>query len=246
MMAYVSLLNSPGDDLRLKRIINEPKRKIGTATVEAIEDIAHTLGVSMYDVICRADEFSALSKSREKLSEFVRIMEDVKSNVALPSEQIKALFERTGYMAMLRAEGFEGESKIENVGEFISAAVEFEARCALAETEPTLTGFLEEITLVADVDKYDEDADAVVLMTVHSAKGLEFDCVILMGASQGMFPRNYSDDELRCMYVALTRARYFLFVTSPVLVKTYEGLKRTQLPYCFENIEDFYDSQSSF
>ena len=221
MIAYVSLLNSPGDDLRLKRIINEPKRKIGTATVEAIEEVAHTLGISMYEVIRRADEFSALSKSREKLSEFVGIMEDVKSSVSLPSEQIKALFERTGYHAMLKGEGFEGESKIENVGEFISAAVEFEARCAASETEPTLTGFLEEITLVADVDKYDEGADAVVLMTVHSAKGLEFPVVFLAGMEDGIFPSGQNigeaeemSEERRLAYVAITRAKDQLYITA--------------------------------
>ena len=94
---------------------------------------------------------------------------------------------------------------------------------------------------VPELEKTDDDK--IIISTIHSAKGLEFDCVILMGASQGVFPRNYSDDELRCMYVALTRAKYFLFVTSPIMVRTYEGLKYCDIPYCFENIEDFYESE---
>ena len=220
MMAYLSILVSPFDNLRLKRIINEPKRKIGAATVEAIEEIAVGEGISMYDVVKNAHRYTALAKSAEKLTAFSDIIEKVKAEETLPSQMITALFESSGYKAMLTAEGFEGEGKIENIGEFISAAVEYETRCNSADIEPTATGFLEEISLIADVDKYDETADAVVLMTVHAAKGLEFPVVFLAGMEDGIFPslqnigeEDEMSEERRLAYVAITRAREMLYIT---------------------------------
>ena len=218
--AYLAIINSPGDNLRLKRIINEPKRKIGAATVEAVEGIAETLGCSMYEVMRNAAEYEALGKSAEKLSAFVNMIEKIKAEVTLPSELIAAVFERTGYKDMLVSEGFEGEGKIANVNEFISAAVEYEKRCEAIDTEPTLVGFLEEISLISDVDKYDESADAVVLMTVHAAKGLEFPVVFLSGMEDGIFPSQQNlgeademSEERRLAYVAITRAKEKLYVT---------------------------------
>ena len=220
MIAYLSVLLSPFDNLRLKRIINEPKRKIGQTTVDAIEEIAAIRGISMYDVAKNAAEYTALAKNVDKLSAFVAIIEGVRESKTLPSEMISALFESSGYKAMLEAEGFEGETKIENVNEFIGAAVEYETRCANSGTEPTATGFLEEISLVADVDKYDETADAVVLMTVHAAKGLEFPVVFLAGMEDGIFPsmQNIGEEaemseERRLAYVAITRAKEMLYIT---------------------------------
>ena len=220
MVAYLSVLNSPSDNLRLKRIINEPKRKIGAATVDGIEEIASALSVSMYEIMKRAGEYTALAKSAEKLIAFTTLMEAIKEEKTLPSEMITELFERTGYKDMLRAEGFEGEGKIENVTEFIGAAIEYEQRCLASDTEPTVTGFLEEVSLVSDVDKYDENADAVVLMTVHAAKGLEFPVVFLAGMEDGIFPslQNIGDEsemseERRLAYVAITRAKERLVIT---------------------------------
>ena len=220
MMAYLSVLVSPFDNLRLKRIINEPKRKIGAATVDAIEEIANGRGYTMYDVIKNAGEFTALAKSADKLTAFAAMMEKIKAEKTLPSEMITALFEDSGYKAMLIGEGFEGEGKIENVQEFIGAAVEYEARCAELEIEPTAPGFLEEISLVADVDKYDESADAVVLMTIHAAKGLEFPVVFLAGMEDGIFPSQQNigeeeemSEERRLAYVAITRAKQQLYIT---------------------------------
>lgn len=220
MMAYLSVLLSPFDNLRLKRIINEPKRKIGQTTVDAIEEIATLEGVSMYQVVKDADKYTALAKNAEKLHSFSRIIEKVREEKTLPSEMITALFEHSGYKDMLTAEGFEGETKIENVNEFIGAAVEYETRCASNGIDPTPTGFLEEISLVADVDKYDETADAVVLMTVHAAKGLEFPVVFLAGMEDGIFPsmQNIGEademsEERRLAYVAITRAKEMLYIT---------------------------------
>ena len=220
MMAYLSVLLSPFDNLRLKRIINEPKRKIGQATVDAIEEIAVQAGLPMYDVVKNAGEYTALAKNAEKLTAFSDIIEKVREEKTLPSEMISSLYESSGYKAMLEAEGFEGEGKIENIQEFIGAAVEYETRCTSAGIEPTAMGFLEEISLIADVDKYDETADAVVLMTVHAAKGLEFPVVFIAGMEDGIFPSQQNigeetemSEERRLAYVAITRAKEMLYIT---------------------------------
>jgi len=220
IIAYLSVLSSPGDSLRLKRIINEPKRKIGAATVEEIEKIANIENISMYEVMSSARVYPSLAKSADKLLDFVHLMEKIKAENTLPSKLIEGVFSDTGYRDMLVAEGFEGEGRIASVNEFISAAVEYEKRCTEAEAEPTLQGFLEEVALVSDVDKYDENADAVVLMTVHAAKGLEFPTVFLAGVEDGIFPslQNIGEpsemsEERRLMYVAITRAKEQLYIT---------------------------------
>ena len=220
MIAYLAVVSYSGDNLRLKRIINEPKRKIGAATVEAIESLADGNGLSMYNIIERIDEYPVLSKSRDKLTGFLELIEGVKKGYTLPSEMLTALFEKSGYKAMLEAEGFEGEGKIENVNELITAALEYEKRVTDTDEEPTLQGFLEEIFLISDVDKYDASADAVVLMTVHAAKGLEFPVVFLAGMEDGIFPseQNREDpsemsEERRLAYVAITRAKELLYIS---------------------------------
>ena len=220
MIAYLSVVASTGDNLRLKRIINEPKRKIGNATVEAVEAIATMNGLSMYSVMERVAEYSVLSKNAEKLTAFVSLIEDIRKNAEKPSELIKYIFERSGYHDMLKAEGREGETKTEHVMELVSAAVEYENRMEESDAEPTLQGFLEEVFLISDVDKYDDDADAVVLMTIHAAKGLEFPVVFLAGMEDGIFPseQNRGDEaemseERRLCYVAITRAKDRLYIT---------------------------------
>lgn len=220
MTAYLSVINTTSDSLRLKRIINEPKRKIGAATVEAIEQIATMEGLSMYEVMRRSDEYVALAKSAERLKSFTDMMDSVSSEGGKPSDIIARVFERSGYADMLIAEGFEGEGKRDNINELIAGALEYEKRCAETDTEPTLSGYLEDIALVSDIDKYDENADAVVMMTVHSAKGLEFPIVFLAGMEDGIFPseQNMRDEEelseeRRLAYVAITRAKDKLFIT---------------------------------
>ena len=220
MMAYLSVCLSSYDNLRLKRIINEPKRKIGQTTVDAIEEIAVGCGVPMYEVVKNAAEYTALGKSAEKLIAFASMIEKIRAEKTLPSEMLRALYEDSGYQAMLVAEGFEGEGKIENIEEFITAAVEYETRCADSGTEATALGFMEEISLIADVDKYDETADAVVLMTIHAAKGLEFPIVFIAGMEDGIFPSQQNigeeaemSEERRLAYVAITRAKEMLYIT---------------------------------
>ena len=220
MLAYLSVVNSPSDNLRLKRIINEPKRKIGAATVDAVEAIAQGEGKSMYTIMKNALSYTALAKVWDKLTSFVEIIENIKASSALPSELIVGLFEKTGYKDMLIAEGFEGEGKIDHVNELVSAAVEYEKRCEESSIDPTLGGFLEEVALISDVDKYDENADAVVLMTIHAAKGLEFPVVFLAGMEDGIFPSQQNmgeseqmSEERRLAYVAITRAKEKLYIT---------------------------------
>ena len=220
MVAYLTLVASPDDNLRLKRVINEPKRKIGSATVDAIEAIANSEGLSMYRVMERSKDYVALEKNAAKLTAFTSMIDKVRTTVREPSRAIAELFDVSGYRTMLIAEGFEGQTKIENVEELISAAAEYEKKLAEGDTEPTVAGFLEEISLITDIDKYDETADAVVLMTIHAAKGLEFPTVFIAGAEEGIFPGQQNigeptemNEERRLAYVAITRAKDKLFIT---------------------------------
>jgi len=220
IIAYLSVINSPSDSLRLKRIINEPKRKIGDATVAAVEEIAELDSRSMYEVMKNAKCYTALLIIADKLMDFVALIEKIRKEEKNPADIIKRVFEDTGYKKMLEAEGFEGEGKIANVNELLSAAEEYGERVSEAGEEATLTGFLEEIALISDIDKYDESSDSVVLMTVHSAKGLEFPVVFLAGAEEGIFPSSQCvgdadeiSEERRLLYVAITRAKEKLFIT---------------------------------
>ena len=216
IVAYLTLVMSDADDQRLRRVINEPKRKIGAGTVDAIAEVAQNAGLPMMEVMRRSAEFPEIAKSSERLIAFTDMIDTLRRAEMKPSVLIGEVFERTGYKAMLEAEGDVAKTRIDSVNEFVSAAVEYEERA----DSPTLTGFLEEVSLVSDVDKYDETADAVVLMTIHSAKGLEFPEVFLAGAEEGVFPSTQSiynpsemNEERRLAYVAITRAKDRLWIT---------------------------------
>ena len=220
MVAYLTLVSTPDDNLRLKRVINEPKRKLGTATVDAIEAIATAEGLSMYTVMKRSREYVALAKSADKLVAFTSMIDKVRTEITEPSRAIAELFDVSGYRAMLVAEGFEGQTKIENVEELVSAAAEYENKQRETDSEISVAGFLEEISLITDIDKYDDTADAVVLMTIHAAKGLEFPTVFIAGCEEGIFPGQQNigeptemNEERRLAYVAITRAKDKLYVT---------------------------------
>lgn len=207
--SYLCVILNRDDTGRLKRIINEPKRKLGAASVNAAELIGEVSGRSLFEVLSHADEYPALARSASAMKDFATLIDSFDSE-KLPSALLQEVFERTGYKQMLIDEGEASKVRIQSVEEFISAAVEYEKR---TET-PTLGGFLEEIELVSDVDKYDENADAVVLMTIHSAKGLEFPIVFLPGMEEGIFPGTQVQtdpselsEERRLAYVALTRAK---------------------------------------
>lgn len=155
------------------------------------------------------------------------------------------------YYIKLKKSNIEAAKMDEDKKEDLKAAIEanvkpdIEILKKIASTYESSVEFLDNLLTFNLPELEKTDSRKIIISTIHSAKGLEFDCVVLMGASQGMFPKNYNDEELRCMYVALTRARYFLFITSPSLVQTYEGLKRLDIPYCFKHIEDFYDVEKN-
>ncbi len=220
IVAYLQLINNHSDNVRLLRIINEPKRKIGERTLEAVEAIAGETGTSMFEVLKNAGQYAALARTATALMDFADLIESLSKAAAegCPLDALVNLtLERSGYRKMLEEAGQEEADRLENLAEFVSGVVEY----MNANEEATLTGFLEETSLVADVDRYDETADAVVLMTIHSAKGLEFPVVFLPGMEEGIFPgmqASMNEDELeeerRLAYVAITRAKEELFITT--------------------------------
>ncbi len=219
MLAYLRLVFNPNDNISLIRIVNEPSRKIGVTTVEKVAAIAAQNSVSMFEVMRHADKFEELSKAVTKLSEFVKLIDDVKntSDMSSPSEVLEKIYYKSGYAEMLMAENsVENQTRIENIQEFIVSAREYEK----SSEEPSLSEFLESTALVADVDNYDEEQESVVLMTLHSAKGLEFPVVFICGMEDGLFPSQrsmYSEEEIeeerRLCYVGITRAKQELFLT---------------------------------
>lgn len=238
ILAYLCVINNTSDDLRLRRIVNEPKRKIGDATMQAVESIARAEGVSMFDVMRRSDRYTAISKTAPKLKEFVQLIETLRERSK--TEELHRLIElaidMTGYREMLLNSGDDALDRLQNISELVSNAVEFEnthdLNAAPADGESAsddgekapshdgeLQSFLEEISLVTDIDNYDASADAVTLMTIHSAKGLEFPVVFLPGMEEGIFPGNQAsmypdelEEERRLAYVAITRAKKRLFM----------------------------------
>ena len=220
VIAYLQLINNNNDDLRLKRIINEPKRGIGDTTVNHAQEIASQLGVSLFEVLHHADEYAALSRNANKIKGFCNIIDDLTelSDELSISELYEKMLELTGYSEALSLAGIEEADRLENVKEFGSNIAQYE----LENDEPSLSAFLEEISLVSDIDSMNESEDKVVLMTVHSAKGLEFKNVFLVGMEEGIFPGNQSiyagpeeiEEERRLAYVAITRAKKKLYVTN--------------------------------
>lgn len=217
-VAYLQLLVNSGDNVRLNRIINEPRRKIGGKTLEAVAVLAEEQKCSQFEIIERAGEFVALKNARPMLEGFADLIHTLKEDAQRMS--LSALFEsvldRSGYRQMLIAGGEAEADRLQNLEEFKSQIIEYEKE----SESPNLQEFLEETALVADVDRYDEEADAVVMMTVHSAKGLEFPVVILPGMEEGIFPgmqtieggNSEMEEERRLAYVAITRAKRELYV----------------------------------
>ncbi len=221
ILAYLSLINNPRDNIRLRRIINEPKRGIGDTTVSYAAEIAENLGLSLFEVFAHAADYPSLSRAAAKLKEFCVMIDeliDLSETVSL-SELFAAVVSRTGYEAALLAENTEeARDRLENVKELGTTIKQYEDDAE----EPSLSEFLETIALVSDTDSLDDDDDKVILMTIHSAKGLEFDKVFLVGMEEGIFPGNQSiyggeaeiEEERRLAYVAITRARKNLTVTN--------------------------------
>ena len=219
MLAYLWVISNRADDLRLKRIINQPPRGIGAKTVETIERLCAASGKPLYSVVSDPYSYPAMERSAQKLMNFTVLIEEcaeLAQTLPLP-DFYEELLIRTGYVKMLEEKDErENRTRLENVRELKSSIVNYVEN---ADT-PTLSGFLEEIALYTDIEQYDQDADAVVMMTMHSAKGLEFPNVYVIGMEEGLFPgmRSIGDpeemeEERRLCYVAITRAKKHLTLT---------------------------------
>lgn len=219
IMSYLAVLANPGDTVRLQRIVNEPKRGIGDATLTAAEQIAEGLGVPLFDVLRSASEYPLLQRKAKALESFTEFMEALIEEVDVVSleDLYEDVLEQSGYRAMLEAQGHEGLTRLENIEELRTNILQY-----LKENpEGTLDGFLEEVSLFTEMDNYDAGADAVTMMTVHSAKGLEFPVVFIAGLEEGVFPGMQSsfddaevEEERRLAYVAITRAKKQLYITT--------------------------------
>ncbi len=220
LIAYLRLIQNPADNISLKRSINEPKRGIGNTTVETAERIANSRGVSIFSIISAASEVPELGRAASKLEGFVTMISRLRvlKESMKVSELILEVLEQSGIQKSYEEEEtLEAQSRIENIKELVSVALEFEAK----NEEQTLEDFLANVSLVADIDNMDENGDYVVLMTLHSAKGLEFPVVFMVGMEEGIFPgyRSMSDEneleeERRLCYVGITRAKEKLYLTN--------------------------------
>lgn len=223
LLAYLKTIDNGKDDLAVRRIINVPKRGIGLTTVNRITEAAQQRGISFYEALCSADLVPGLGRSISKLESFAAMIEYFRKEAEHLSitELMKEILTETGYVEELKAEGEEeAKVRLQNIDEFLNKIAAYEESCE--EELPTLSGFLEEVALVADIDSLDEESDYVVLMTLHSAKGLEFPYVYLAGMEDGIFPSYMTitaddpteiEEERRLCYVGITRAKKELVMT---------------------------------
>ncbi len=217
IIAYLRLVYNPKDNLSLKRVINEPKRGVGKTSLDKVEEIATQQGISMYEVIKKSAEYG-LNRVYQNTREFVQIIDELNQTAKdlTVSALVQRILKETGYTKALELEDTkEAENRIENLEEFLTVTIEFEE-----EAENDLGSFLESITLSSDVDELEEPAEQVTLMTLHSAKGLEFPVVFMAGMEEGIFPGNKSiddpngiEEERRLCYVGITRAKEQLYMT---------------------------------
>ena len=218
IIAYLRLIHNTNDNLSLIRIINEPKRGIGKTSLENIQKLAEQIGISMYEIIKNAEQYG-LNRVYLNSREFIEVIEELRGLEGKTeiSELIKETLNKTGYTKALELENtVEAENRIENLEEFLTVAIEFEEQVA----DSTLGDFLESITLSSDIDNLEDEQDSITLMTLHSAKGLEFPVVFLVGMEEGIFPGYKSigepqelEEERRLCYVGITRAKNELFLT---------------------------------
>lgn len=221
MTAYLQVINNPHDDVRIRRIINKPKRSIGDTTVSHAADIAAGLGESIYTVIKNASDYPTLSRAAKNLEAFVSLIDGLieayNSGDYTLAEIYNLVLEHTDYENYLKSEKENAEVRIENIEELRSNIIKFEEDY---EEEATLSAFLEEISLLSDIDNYDSESDSTVMMTLHSAKGLEFPVVFIAGMEEGIFPSMATimnpdelNEERRLAYVGITRAKEKLYLT---------------------------------
>ena len=219
IISYLSVINNENDILRLKRIINEPKRGIGAASVDLLEQISGNLGESPLQIMRTAQDIPMLSRTSLKLTQLAQMFDELKEHstvIPLP-ELLDELMEKSGYQMYMQSLGEEGAARLENINELKSTMMNYYQDAE----EPSLSGFLEEIALYTDLDEMNPEDDCVVLMTVHAAKGLEFDNVFVVGMEENIFPSSRSldseadiEEERRLAYVAITRARKRLYLSS--------------------------------
>ena len=222
LVAYLQVINNHADRERLLRIINEPRRKIGDKTLAAVEEIAAAENKTVFDVMANADHYIALARNADALQNFAKLIEGLTADLpyAKLDDFTEEVLDRTGYRQMIKDAGETEAERLDNLDEFVSNVREYMNN----NENPTLTEFLEINALVADVDRYDDTADAVVLMTIHSAKGLEFPQVFLPGFEEGIFPGMQTimegpaemEEERRLAYVAITRAKDELYISHAV------------------------------
>lgn len=217
-LAYLSVVNNPSDKIRLQRIINTPKRGIGDTTVQRANEIADLLGVSLFEVFKTADEYEVLKRSAAKLKEFAAMIENIAAFAedAPLADTLNRILDETAYVQSLRAEPEKFEDRVQNLNELSATLVRFSEE----NPEADLNAYLEEVALLTDIDNYNAEADTVVLMTLHSAKGLEFPVVFIPGMEEGVFPGIQSmyiesevEEERRLAYVGITRAKEKLYLT---------------------------------
>ena len=225
LLSYLKTIDNGKDDLAVRRIINVPKRGIGLTSVNRVQEYALQRGVSFYEAVLGADLIPGIGRGLPKLESFAALIEHFRSEAGKMSilELLEDIIETTGYIEELKTEGeIEAEARIENIDELKNKAADYEESCQERGEAPTLGGFLEEVALVADIDSLDEDSDYVVLMTLHSAKGLEFPHVYLAGLEDGLFPSYMTvtsdnpeelEEERRLCYVGITRAMKQLTLT---------------------------------
>lgn len=226
LLSYMKTIDNASDDLAVRRILNVPKRGIGATTVGRVQEYADHMQISFYDALRVSEEISSLGRAQSKIDGFVTFIQSLKSKAAAYTveELLEEIIDLTGYVDELKEEDTEeSRARIENIDELISKTVSYQEAMAAEGREATLSGFLEEIALVADIDSVDPDQDYVLLMTLHSAKGLEFPYVYLAGMEDGMFPSSMCifsadlsdmEEERRLCYVGITRAMRELTLTS--------------------------------
>ena len=248
--SYMSIVANPRDDVRLRRIINEPARKIGATTIDVIADLAEQEGVSMLEIIRHADQYAKLSRAIAPLYKFYQIYERLQDSLENKTldEFASDVIEITGYKAMLEADAAKGHEdaadRLQNLGQLVNNVKNY---CDQQGEEASLEGYLEDIALISDIDNYNESADQVVLMTIHSAKGLEFPYVFLIGMEEGVFPSEMSkyseadlEEERRLAYVGITRAKKELYISNSVTRMLYGRTQRNEPSRFLREIEPEY------